>query len=293
MNASVRTTILVLAVLVPAGILGIGLARRLATPVEGSGAVPPQARAGVVATDQSMTSGKGVKIRFSDKPVAMPVASFTTLDGATIGPAEMAGKVVIVNFWATWCGPCRAEIPMLAALQERYRDKLVVLGLSIDEGKPDNVRAFAAQYQVNYPIAMVPPEVQTAFGGVPAIPLSFIVKPDAGIVQRHAGILEPSVTEHEVRALAGLPTEATVEVVNDTGQLLAANAAFAKEIPGLSFAGLSDRQKEDALRRLNSEKCACGCGLTLAQCRIQDPSCTVSPPLAQKVVDDIRRAGGQ
>jgi len=230
-----------------------------------------------------------VKIRFSDKPLALPAFSVKDFDGATLTPQSLEGKVVLLNFWATWCGPCRAEIPMLVALQDRYRDHLVVVGLSIDEGPPDAVRQFARQHGVNYPIVIVGADVQDAFGGITSVPATFVVNRQGGIVQRHIGLLNPAVTEHETRSLAGLRTDATVETVNDIGQVLLANAAYATEIPGLDLAPLTARQREETLHRLNTDKCTCGCGLTLAQCRINDPSCEVSLPTAQRVVAEIRR----
>jgi thiol-disulfide isomerase/thioredoxin len=228
-------------------------------------------------------AGKGVRIRISDKPVAMPAFSATDLDGQPVTLADLKGKVVLVNFWATWCGPCREEIPALVALQNRYHDRLKVIGLSIDEGAPADVRLFAQQYRVNYTIAMVGPEVQQAFGGISAVPSTFVVNRDGQIVTRHVGMLDPGLTEQEVRVFAGLPSEATVETVEDTGQVLLANAAFATEIPGVDLSKLTAAQKEQVLKQLNTDHCTCGCGLTLAQCRINDPSCTVSLPLAQKI----------
>lgn len=90
-----------------------------------------------------------------------------------------------------------------------------------------------------------------------------------------------------MRALAGLPTDATVTRVRDTGQVLLSNAACATEIPGVDLTSLTTAQRETALKRLNTEKCTCGCGLTLAACRINDTTCGVSLPLARQVVKAI------
>ena len=79
-----------------------------------------------------------------------------------------------------------------------------------------------------------------------------------------------------------------MKVVKDTGQVLLANAAYATEIPGVDLKGMTPAQKAEALKRLNTEHCTCGCNTTLAQCRINDPSCSTSLPLAQKVTADIR-----
>jgi hypothetical protein len=77
--------------------------------------------------------------------------------------------------------------------------------------------------------------------------------------------------------------------VHDTGQVLLANAAYATEIPGLDLSHCTAAQREALLKQLNTEKCTCGCGLTLAQCRINDPDCKVSLPTAQKMLERIKR----
>jgi cytochrome c biogenesis protein CcmG/thiol:disulfide interchange protein DsbE len=212
--------------------------------------------------------------------------------GKPIDQSQWRGKVVLVNFWATWCGPCRMEIPDLIKLQDKYRDKLVIVGLSIDEGPVDAVKAFAAAEHINYPVAVVNDQTEKLFGGITSVPSTFIVNADGGIVQRHVGLLRADVTEQEVRSLANLPTAAEVSVVKDTGQVLKANAAFATEIPGISFEGLTPGQKAEVLKRLNTDMCTCGCGSTLAGCRIEDSSCETSLPLAKKVVAEIRKKKG-
>lgn len=177
---------------------------------------------------------------------------------------------------------------MLVALQAHYRDQLQIIGLSIDTKPEDEVRAFVAEFKLNYPNAIAPAELVEAFGGVDVVPATYVVSPDGQIVQRRIGLLDPSRTEHEVRSLAGLFTEATVAYVKDTGQVLLENAAYATEIPGVDLTTLTPAQKETALKRLNTEPCACGCGLTLAQCRINDPACDVSPGLARAVVAAVK-----
>jgi len=235
----------------------------------------------------AVTSGEGVQIKFSDKPIAVPAMSLRDLDGAAIPAESWAGKVVLINFWATWCGPCREEIPALMALQEHYGKQLQVIGLSIDVGPPANVRSFVRDAGINYPVAIADEALQQAFGGIPAVPSTFVITPENKIIQRHVGLADPRLLEHEVRALAKLPTAATVQVVQDNGQVLLANAAYATEIPGLDLSQCTPTQREALLKQLNTEHCTCGCGLTVAQCRVDDPSCDVSLPLAQDLIRKI------
>ena len=218
-----------------------------------------------------------------------PVADFsvTDLNGRTISFADLKGKVVLVNFWATWCPPCRAEIPDLIRLQEKYRDHLVVLGISEDEDGVDAVKAFVAEHKMNYPVAMTRPELAKIFRGVSALPTTFVIDRDGKLAQRHVGLLNPEQTELEAQVLAGLNTNAKIERVDDPAHAMLVNAAQATSVPGVDLSKMSAAQRTAAIKALNAEDCTCGCGLTLAACRINDPDCVVSLPIAQKVAEKI------
>jgi thiol-disulfide isomerase/thioredoxin len=130
-----------------------------------------------------LTPGTGVKIEFSDKPVPVPTFTLADLSGGRLANDTGRGKVVLVNFWATWCGPCREEIPALIALQTQYEGRLVILGLSVDEPGPNTaamVQAFARKLGINYIVGVASPEVQMAFGGISSVPSTFIVNPAGG-----------------------------------------------------------------------------------------------------------------
>lgn len=209
------------------------------------------------------------------------------LDGRAVSLADLRGKVVLVNFWATWCGPCREEIPDLMALRDRYPGQLEVIGVSLDEGGPGVVQAFVDELEMNYPVVMSTGQIAKQFPDVFALPTTFVLDPDGAIAQRHVGLVNPAVIEQEMRHLTGLPSDVLAELVDDVGTRRLIDAAQATEIPGLDLDVLSPTQKEVALQRLNAEHCTCGCQLTLAGCRINDPACDVSLPLAQEVVADI------
>ena len=228
-------------------------------------------------------SGGKLTLRLLTTP--MPVAAFTVhdLDGKVISSESLRGKVTIVNFWATWCPPCRAEIPDLIALQNKYRDQLQIIGVSQDETGPDVVRQFVAEQRMNYPIVMSTPELERIFTGIYALPTSFIIDRDAKVVQKHVGMLDAETTEGETRLLAGLTVNATVEYVEDETKALIRNAAQATKIPGVDLDILSPAAKAECLKQLNTDHCTCGCNLTLAACRINDPTCSISLPLAQKI----------
>ena len=222
----------------------------------------------------------------------MDVAPFTVtdLDGKTISMADLRGKVVLVNFWATWCPPCRAEIPDLVKLQEKYRDKLVILGISEDEdASPQEVKAFGAEQKMNYPIVMLTPELSKIFKGVSALPTTFVIDPEGKIRQRHIGMLRSETTELETKYLSGMMQNVKVDLVEDETKALLANAAQAKEIPGVDLTRMTPALRTAAIKAMNSENCTCGCELTLAACRINDPTCSVSLPLAQKLAERIAK----
>jgi thiol-disulfide isomerase/thioredoxin len=236
---------------------------------------------------EEVASGEKLTLRFFRNPAAVPALSMRDLDGRPISSADWRGKVVIVNFWATWCPPCRAEIPDLVALQDKYRDRLVIIGVSQDEGSVEGVKQFAAAHKMNYPVVMMTAELDQAFPGIRALPTSFILDRESRVVQRHVGLLNQVVTEQEARALAGLPVNASIEEIDRGQPARLENAAQATEIPGVDLARLSPEQRMAALQKLNTDPCTCGCENTLAKCRIDDPKCTTSLPLAQRVVQEI------
>jgi thiol-disulfide isomerase/thioredoxin len=239
------------------------------------------------STDANGSGGKP-RVRFVKDPKQIPDLTMTTLDGKTITSKDLAGKVVIVNFWATWCTPCRAEIPDLVKLQDQYKDHLVIIGvLSEDEPGP-HVSRFAADYKINYPIVPETKELAAAFPGIYALPTTFMVGPDLKMMQKHIGQIRPAQIELETRVLANLPVDAEVEYEPDNKEAVLAKNARATDIPGVDLAVLTPDQKTLALKRLNDEPCDCGCGLTIAQCRINDSTCAVSPKLADKILADVK-----
>jgi peroxiredoxin len=142
----------------------------------------------------SIVLGQGIK--------PAPKLELNDVEGRALRLGDYKGKVVLLNFWATWCGPCKAEIPGFVELQAKYRDKLTVVGLSVDD-PADKARAFANEYKINYPILLADgkEEVQDAYGPIWGIPASFIISKDGKVCRRHLGIAPKAVFEKEVVAL--------------------------------------------------------------------------------------------
>ena len=255
----------------------------------GGGGLPESAGAGAgdAAAASVFQVPDGMTVHLARDRTPLVDLVMHDLDGRSVSLPELRGKVVLVNFWATWCGPCRAEIPDLMALRDQYPDQLEVIGVSLDEGGPGVVRAFVDELEMNYPVVMTTPQIANHFPGVFALPTTFVLDPNGAVAQRHVGLVNAAVIEQEMKHLVGLPTPVVAELVDDIGSRYLIDAAQATEIPGIDLSVLTVAQKENALQRLNAEHCTCGCQLTLAGCRINDPACDVSLPLAQQVVDEI------
>ncbi len=234
-----------------------------------------------------------VHVRFVKTLKPVPACSVTTFDGRTFSPASLRGKVAIVNFWATWCGPCRLEIPSFIELQKKYGNDLVILGLSVDDVGEDVVRRFVTEHTMNYPVAMASNKLQEDFGGVGSLPTSFVLDRNGNVEQKHIGLYSADEYELELRALAGMPVKAVVDRADDDEQISVEHAAEANAIPGVDLSKLTPDQKAAVLTRLNAEHCTCGCNRTVARCRIDDPSCETSLPLAKKIIDDLTKKTGR
>ena len=233
--------------------------------------------------------GEGNVIRFVRNPDPAPDFKLETLDGKPISLAASHGKVILLNFWATWCGPCRAEIPDLIELQNKYKDHLQIIGLAFEDEEVADLKKAVAKTGINYPVAIAPFDLRMKYGGIAALPTSFMVDSEGRVVQKHEGLRDPLLYELEIRALIGLPIPARVETFEDTGQIFLAHADRANELPGVDLSKLTPEQKIVALRRFNQETCSCGCKFTLAQCRIYDHNCPISGPRTAKIVADVAR----
>jgi peroxiredoxin len=127
----------------------------------------------------------------------------TDLDGKSLNLRQYRGKVVLLNFWATWCGPCLIEIPTFTAWQNTYRAAgLQVLGISMDDDAAPVKRMYQKD-RLNYPVAMGDAELGELFGGVLGLPLTYLIDPDGRIVGRYQG--EPDLKRLEARIKSLLP----------------------------------------------------------------------------------------
>jgi thiol-disulfide isomerase/thioredoxin len=224
-------------------------------------------------------------IRFVRNPDPAPDFKLNTLERKALSLADYKNKVVLLNFWATWCGPCRAEVPDLIELQNKYKDRLQIIGLVVDDEDEAAIKKFAAEFGINYPVALATDAMRLEYGGIPALPTSFVLDAQGRIVQKHEGLRDPVLYEVEIRALLGLPIgDVKVETFEDTGQIFLKHADRATQLPGVDLSQLTPEQRTVALHKFNAEACNCGCKYTLAQCRIWDRDCAVSKAGTAKII---------
>ena len=133
-----------------------------------------------------------------------PAPAFTLqdLNGNNVSLSDFQGKVVILDFWATWCPPCVKEIPHFIELYEQYKDKgFVMVGISLDQAGISVVKSFAQKYQINYPILMTDGRVDKAYGGIQSIPTTFVIDSAGSISKKYVGYIDKAVFEADIKAL--------------------------------------------------------------------------------------------
>lgn len=236
------------------------------------------------ATTRSVRSAR-------DHPQA-PDFSLIDLNGRQLSLADYRGKVVLLDFWATWCGPCRIEIPGFVELQERYRAQgLAVIGISMDDG-PEPVREFYREYKMNYPVAMGDEKVSELFGGIFGLPTTFLIGRDGRLYSKRTGATDVSVFEEEIKEL--LAAEAGEEAAEFKPAAAARPpdkiemgdpAEVNSEVPGVNLSKLTPQQVAAFKTHLETQQCDCGCKLNLLKCRLDDRSCGVSLRLARQELE--------
>lgn len=136
-------------------------------------------------------------------PERLPSFSVTDLSGQEISPATFKGKVALIDFWATWCPPCRKEIPHFNKLYAEYRERgLIVIGLALDD-KAAEVRKFMRQMPIAYPVALASSELQQQFGGIEVYPTAFLFDREGRVIKKYLGYIYPDEFDQDVKALLG------------------------------------------------------------------------------------------
>ncbi len=157
--------------------------------------------------EEKVSEEKPVENSYKTSPMKLneesPTFTLKDVNGKEIKLTDYKGKIVILDFWATWCGPCRRGVPDLVELQKEFKNDVAVLGISLDwlTGTSADVADFIKEYEINYPILIADEQVTKDFGGIAAIPTSFVLDKQGNIVDQHVGLVSKSVFTNKIKEL--------------------------------------------------------------------------------------------
>jgi peroxiredoxin len=152
----------------------------------------------------SSTVKAAVKAEKERKPA--PDFALKDSNGKTVKLSDYRGKVVLLNFWATWCGPCKIEIPWFMDFEQTYKDKdFAVLGISLDEDGWDAVKPYIAEKKINYRVVIGTDQVAQLYGDVDSLPTTFMIDREGRVAAAHVGLVSKSDYLHDILDLLGTP----------------------------------------------------------------------------------------
>jgi len=146
-------------------------------------------------------AGAGCRVQEEGQGAGGPAPEWTLEDlgGSRVSLAELRGRPVVVDFWATWCAPCEFQIPVLNQLEERYGDRVEVIGIAVDAGGREAVAPFAAEHRIAYRVLLGDEGLAQRYGAV-GFPSLYVIRADGTIDSSHVGLVEPEVLEEAVEA---------------------------------------------------------------------------------------------
>jgi peroxiredoxin len=139
---------------------------------------------------------------------AAPEFSLTTIDGKKLALSDYRGKIILLDFWATWCTPCRDEIPRFVRLQDKYGAAgFQIIGISMDDSA-DPVRQFYRDFHINYPVALGGAKLGELYGGIFGLPIAFLIDQQGRIISKHIGATDPAIFDQEIASALDAKTRA-------------------------------------------------------------------------------------
>jgi peroxiredoxin len=155
--------------------------------------------AGVLLTGCSTPSSVRAAVQSEKERKKAPDFALKDATGATVKLSEYRGKVVLLNFWATWCGPCQIEIPWFIDFQQQYQDSnFVIVGVSLDDDGWKSVKPYVEKKKINYRVVIGTEELSQLYGGVDSLPTTFIIDREGRIASKHEGLISKSDYLNEI-----------------------------------------------------------------------------------------------
>ena len=155
------------------------------------------------------TAGDTPALKPGGERKAAPAFALKDVNGATVTLADFKGQVVLINFWATWCGPCKVEIPWFIEFQQKYKDRdFSVLGISMDEDGWKSVKPYLVEHKLNYRVVIGGETLTDLYGGIDSLPTSFIVDRTGRLAATHIGLADKSEYQNEIIKLLEDPKPA-------------------------------------------------------------------------------------
>jgi peroxiredoxin len=169
--------------------------------------------------------GGKVTLKAADSRNAAPEFELKDSTGKSVKLSDYKGKVVILNFWATWCAPCKIEIPWFVEFEQKHKDQgFAVLGVSLDDEGWDVVRGYMQKAKINYRVLMGTDEVARLYGGVDALPTTFVLDRQGKIAATHVGLVSKSQYQNDIEQLLNADRAAADAVTGTGAHVLVAGA---------------------------------------------------------------------
>lgn len=154
------------------------------------------------ASQQPLATGPSAPLEGEGTGQVAPDFMLKDIHGNTFRFSDLKGKVVLLDFWATWCGPCKIEIPWFVEFQNRWGSQgFAVVGIAMDDEGADVVKPFAEKFKMNYPVLLGNEDIATQFGGIFGLPTTFLIDRDGRIRGKHLGLVSRTVFEEQIQQL--------------------------------------------------------------------------------------------